>query len=89
MQPTLLEYTDSNGEIKPAAGLYYGGTDHRIQLGATGDVRVLLHEAMHAGTQRLLDAGNTKAAQELNRLYEQFTTTQKAKYQEALTILTK
>jgi hypothetical protein len=84
MQSSWLEYTDSNGEIKPAAGLYWGGADHRVQIGALGDVRVLLHEAMHAGTQRLLDVGNTRAAKELNRLYEQFTTTQKAKYQEAL-----
>jgi hypothetical protein len=82
----LLSYTDANGVQKQdAAGLYHHENgEHKVTLGATGDVRVLLHEAMHAGTVRLLAEGNTRAAKELNRLYEEFTTTQKAKYQEAL-----
>jgi hypothetical protein len=83
----LLTYTDANGvEKNDAAGLYHsdGHKVHKVQLGKTGDVRVLLHEAMHAGTQRLLDAGNTSAAQELQRLYTEFTDHQKAKYQQAL-----
>lgn len=86
MSNELLSYTDANGVVKnDAAGLYdHQDGEHKVTLGATGDVRVLLHEAMHAGTVRLLAEGNTRAAKELNRLYEEFTTTQKAKYQQAL-----
>ena len=87
----LLSYTDANGvEQHDAAGLYdHQDGEHKVTLGKTGDVRVLLHEAMHAGTVRLLAEGNTRAAKELNRLYEEFTTTQKAKYQQALEIALK
>jgi hypothetical protein len=56
-----LKYIDSkDGQEKYAAGMYTGGTQHLVELTKSeGDIRVLAHEAMHAGTQRLLEEGTS------------------------------
>ena len=80
-----LEYVDENGKTKKnAAGLYTGGDQHLVQLAKDGDIRVLAHEAMHAGTQRLIDMGNSVAATKLKDLQEKFLAEHNRRYQEAL-----
>ena len=80
-----LKYTDpKDGKEKNAAGMYTGGDQHLVQLAKEGDIRVLAHEAMHAGTQRLIDLGNSVAATKLKDLQEKFLAEHERRYQEAL-----
>lgn len=80
-----LKYTDpKDGKEKDATGLYTGGDIHRVELGKEGNVQVLAHEAMHAGTQKLLEMGNSVAAKKLQDLQERFAAEHERRYQEAL-----
>jgi hypothetical protein len=81
-----LKYIDSkDGQEKYAAGMYTGGTQHLVELTKSeGDIRVLAHEAMHAGTQRLLEEGTSPAAIKLKQLYEQYKSEHPARYEEAV-----
>ncbi|CAB4131909.1 hypothetical protein UFOVP135_13 [uncultured Caudovirales phage] len=80
-----LEYVDANGKTqKNAAGMYTGGDQHVVQLAKEGDIRVLAHEAMHAGTQRLLEFGNSAAANKLKELHKLFLEKHNAEYDAAL-----
>lgn len=80
-----LEYIDANGNTKKdAAGMYTGGDQHLVQLAKEGDIRVLAHEAMHAGTQRLLEVGNSAAANKLKELHKLFLEKHNAEYDAAL-----
>jgi len=80
-----LEYVDANGKTKKdAAGMYTGGDQHYVQLAKDGDIRVLAHEAMHAGTQRLLEVGNSAAANKLKELHKLFLEKHNAEYDVAL-----
>ena len=79
-----IPYTDKYGIEQKAAGIYTGGAEHRIDMGATGNMRVLLHEAMHSGTQRLVTEGTSPAAIKLKQLYEQYKSEHPARYEEAV-----
>jgi hypothetical protein len=68
----LLKYKDAKGlERQDAHGLYYS-TEHRVEMGKNGDLYVLLHESIHAGTSRLLHDGSSAAAKALNSLYKKY-----------------
>jgi hypothetical protein len=80
-----LKYIDNKGvEKQDAAGLYTGGDQHLLQMGKDGDIRVLAHEAMHAGTQRLLLEGGSTAAIRMQELFDKYKLEQNKKYDEAL-----
>ena len=80
-----LKYIDpKDGKEKNAAGLYTGGDQHLVQLAKDGDIRVLAHEAMHAGTQRLLSEGNSPAAIRLQELHKKFLDKYETEYEAAL-----
>jgi len=79
-----LEYVDANGKTKKdAAGLYENNT-HTVQLAKDGDIRVLAHEAMHAGTHRLIQEGKSAAAIKLKELHKLFLEKHNAEYDAAL-----
>ena len=79
-----LEYVDANGKTqKNATGLYENNT-HTVQLAKDGDIRVLAHEAMHAGTHRLIQEGKSAAAIKLKELHKLFLEKHNAEYDAAL-----
>ena len=80
----FIPYTDKYGIEQKAAGIYTGGAEHRIDMGATGNMRVLLHEAMHSGTQRLITEGTSPAAIRLKELHEEFKNKYELEYEAAL-----
>ena len=69
-----LAYQDKDGNLKQdAAGLYTGGEDkHIVQMGKDGNLQVLLHETIHAGTQRLLTDQTTTAAIKMQELFDKY-----------------
>ena len=68
-----LAYQDKDGNWKQdAQGLYTGGDYHLVQMGRNGDLRVLLHEAIHAGTSRLLSEQGSVAAEKMQELYDKY-----------------
>jgi len=68
-----LEYVDKSGaEQQNASGLYTGGNSHLVQLGKDGSLRVLLHEAIHAGTHRLLNEKGSAAAIKMQELFDTY-----------------
>jgi len=80
-----LKYVDKNGvEQQDAQGLYTGGDRHLVELGEGGNVRTLLHEAIHAGTQRLLSEKSSAAAIKMQELFDKYKLEQDKKYDEAL-----
>jgi hypothetical protein len=81
----LLKYVDKNGfEQQDATGLYTGGDRHLVELGEGGNVRTLLHEAIHAGTNRLLNEKGSAAAIKMQELFDKYKLEQNKKYDEAL-----
>ena len=69
----FIKYTDAKGvEHSDAAGLYTGGLQHEVQLGKEGDLQTMLHEAIHAGTQRLLMEGTSTSAIEMQKLFDKY-----------------
>jgi hypothetical protein len=78
-----LEFTDKSGTSQPAIGFYHPDS-HSIDLGQGGGVTTILHEAIHAGTHKLIEAGNTKAAKELTRLYDLHKQRAEGKYEKDL-----
>ena len=50
-----------DGVEKTAAGQYTGGKEHMVEMGKEGNLPVLAHEAIHAGTHRLLEEGNSSS----------------------------
>ena len=68
-----LAYQDKDGNWKQdAAGLYTGGDYHTVQMGRNGDLRVLLHETIHAGTNRLLNEQGSAAAIKMQELFDKY-----------------
>lgn len=68
-----LAYQDKDGNWQQdAQGLYTGGDYHLVQMGRNGDLRVLLHEAIHAGTSRLLSEQGSIAAEKMQELYDKY-----------------
>ena len=69
----LIKYTDKDGfEKQDANGMYTGDNVHKVDLGKKGDLQTLLHEAIHAGTQKLLNQGNHPAAIKLQEMFKEF-----------------
>ena len=69
----LIKYTDKDGfEKQDANGMYTGDNVHKVDLGKKGDLQTLLHEAIHAGTQRLLNQSNHPAAIKLQEMFKEF-----------------
>ena len=79
-----LKYTDQYGKEQDAAGMYTGDNVHKVEMARDGDIRTLAHEAMHAGTQRLINLGNSVAATKLKDLQERFAVEHESRYQKAL-----
>lgn len=80
----FLKYQDQKtGEQRDAAGLYVPD-GHTVQLGATGNLRVFLHEAVHAGTVRLLSDPNSVAGKQMTELFNKYKEEQQVKYEQAL-----
>ena len=80
----FLKYQDQKtGEERNAAGLYVPD-NHTVQLGATGNLRVFLHEAVHAGTVRLLADPNSATGKQMAELFNKYKEQQQIKYEEAL-----
>ena len=73
-----------NWDRKEVAGLYHGGTSHKIEVGKEGDLQTLLHEAIHAGTQRLIAEGKSAAAVKLKELYTEFSNKHSVEYEAKL-----
>jgi hypothetical protein len=68
-----LMYQDKDGNWKQdAQGMYTGGDYHLVQMGRDGDLRVLLHEAIHAGTNRLLNELGSTAAIKMQELFDKY-----------------
>jgi hypothetical protein len=68
-----LMYQDKDGNWKQdAAGMYVGGDLHTIQMGKDGNLQVLLHETIHAGTQKLLSEQGTTAAIKMQELFDKY-----------------
>ena len=66
------------------AGLYYGDAAHKVQLGSEGGLQTLLHESIHAGTQRLIAEGKSAAAVKLKELYTEFSNKHSVVYEAKL-----
>jgi len=79
-----LKYVDEYGNEQNAAGMYTGDNVHKVEMARDGDIRTLAHEAMHAGTQRLINLGNSVAATKLKDLQERFAVEHESRYQKAL-----
>ena len=70
---------------KKAAGSYIGGEGkHEVALAKDGNINTLIHEATHAGTQRLLQEGNHPAAKRLNDLFNEFKNREEPLYEAKL-----
>jgi hypothetical protein len=54
---------------QPAVGAYGIEGKHRIDIGKEANVGTVIHEAVHAGTMKLMREGNSAAAKKLNYLY--------------------
>jgi hypothetical protein len=68
-----IEYINSRtGKVEQAKGLYTGGKVHGVELGKGGSLRTLLHEAIHAGTHRLLNEGTSSAAIKIKDLFTKY-----------------
>ena len=68
-----LKYIDKDGfEKQDAIGMYTGDDIHKVDLGQEGDLETLIHEAIHVGTQRLLNQGNHPAAIKLQEMFKEF-----------------
>ena len=67
-----LPFTGKGGVESLANGLYYGENSHLVVLGKGGDLGILIHEAAHAGTHKLLTEGNSFAAQRMKALFEKY-----------------
>jgi hypothetical protein len=80
----ILKYKDKSGKEKNALGLYYGGAEHRVELGKGSSITELLHEAMHAGTQKLLLDKTSPAAIEMHKLFDKYQQEHITKYEEDL-----
>ncbi|CAB4132777.1 hypothetical protein UFOVP251_5 [uncultured Caudovirales phage] len=81
----LLKYVDKDGfEKQNASGLYTGDDVHKVELGQEGNLQTLLHEAIHAGTQKLLNQGNHPAAIKLQEMFKQIEEKYNAAYDVAL-----
>ena len=65
-----------DGVEKTAAGQYTGGKEHMVEMGKEGNLQVLAHEAIHAGTHRLLEEGNSTAAAKLHDLFAKYNAKQ-------------
>jgi len=65
-----IPYTDKYGVDKNDAAGLYSGDKHHIDLGKEGNLQVFMHETIHAGTHGLIEAGNSKAAIQLQRLLD-------------------
>ncbi|CAB4216885.1 hypothetical protein UFOVP1590_6 [uncultured Caudovirales phage] len=60
------------GKVKDdSAGLYWEDK-HHIDLGLSGDVRVLLHESIHAATHKLLKDGTSASAKAMQALFDKY-----------------
>jgi hypothetical protein len=71
-----LAYQDKDGNWQQdGAGLYTGGDIHLVQMGEKGDLSVLLHESIHAGTQRLLSEQGSTAAIKMQELFDKYNKT--------------
>jgi len=81
----FLKYIDKDGfEKQDAVGLYTGNSIHKVELGKEGSLTTLLHEAIHAGTQKLLTQGNHPAAIKLQKLFEEFEEKYNADYKKEM-----
>jgi len=60
-------FLDKDNQSK--VGLYYP-RDNTVELGAGGDVRTLIHEAVHSATIHLLAIGEHASAKAIKELYE-------------------
>ena len=83
MNKDFLKYTDKQGKEADAAGLYVPD-NHTVQIGATGNLRVLLHETVHAGTVRLLSDPNSATGKQMTDLFNKYKEQQQIKYEQAL-----
>ena len=71
-----LKYIDKSGvEKQDATGMYTGGDEHLVEMGKDGDVQTFLHEALHAGTQRLLLEKGSTAAIKMQELFDKYKAT--------------
>ena len=69
----FIKYIDKDGfEKQDAIGMYTGDDIHKVDLGQEGDLETLIHEAIHVGTQRLLNQGNHPAAIKLQEMFKEF-----------------
>ena len=76
----FIKYIDKAGvEKQDAVGMYTGGKEHLVEMGKNGDVQTFLHEALHAGTQRLLLEKNSTAAIKMQELFDKYKATHGAK----------
>jgi hypothetical protein len=73
LSPDHLKTTKKDGSSQDNAGLYHPDL-HAVELGKEGQLQVLLHEGIHAGTTKLLHAADSIAAQRLTALYEKYNT---------------
>jgi hypothetical protein len=69
---------------KDALGLYHGEGRHEVEMGKDGDLQTLLHESIHAGTQRLIQEGKSAAAVKLKELYTEFSNKHSIEYEAKL-----
>ena len=71
-QPEHIQFKDSKGNTGLAAGMYTGGDAHKVLLARDGDMRTLMHEALHAGTQRILMEPNNPLSANMRDLFNEF-----------------
>jgi len=72
---------------RPALGQYISGgasKSHETRLYEGGGLGTFIHEAVHAGAQRLLDNKTSEAAKELIKIFKKFEAIGEGEYQTAL-----
>ena len=67
-----INFKTPEGDVGKAAGMYTGGDAHKVTLARNGGIRVLMHEAIHAGTQRILMEPNNPAGASMRSLFNEF-----------------
>ena len=79
-----IEYVDSKGNTKKDASGIYNFNNHTVTVGKDGDIRTLIHESVHAGTHRLIEAGKSAAALKIKELYETYLEKHNVEYEAKL-----
>jgi hypothetical protein len=80
-QSDFIEYVDAKGQTQKNASGLYDNSIHHVNLGKNGDLQIVLHEAIHAGTSKAVQEGNLKAISALKKILNVYQKRHAAEYE--------